>query len=95
MKMRRMWRKLNAPRDHRWAMPRFSAYVEGDLPARQHRRLHDHEGICPECRQAIRSLKKLLSALPKLGADKPTFGVGDRTARSVLDRIEREPPPAG
>jgi anti-sigma factor RsiW len=94
MKMEMVWGRLNARRDHRWAEPRFSAYVEGDLPARQQRRLARHEGICPECRRAIRQLKKLLKTLPGLRSDKAPADLAERTARSVRERIEREHPPS-
>jgi anti-sigma factor RsiW len=94
MTMELIWGRLNARRDHRWAQPRLSAYVENELPARQRRRLTRHEGICPECRRAIRQLKKLLKTLPGLRADRAPSDIAERTARSVRERIEREPPPS-
>ena len=85
------WRRLRDERDHRWARPRYSAYVDGDLTRRQQRRLHRHQGICPECRRMIASLRALLAALPSLqvcpGWDDP---VADRTAEAVMRRIEAE-----
>ncbi len=93
MTMELIWRKVNARRDHRWAQPRLSAYVERELPERQRRRLEGHEGICPECRRAIRSLKKLLQALPGLRSQGGTEDLAQRTARSVRERIEKETPP--
>lgn len=89
MTVRELWRKINAPRDHHWAMPRFSAYIEGELAPRQHGRLHDHEGICPECRRAIQSLRKLVGILPALRGAPAAGPVGERTARLVMDEIER------
>ena len=88
-----IWRRLNARRDHRWAQPRLSDYVEGELPVRQRRRLERHEGLCPECRRAIRALKKLLQTLPGLRPETGTADVAERTARAVRDRIEGEAPP--
>jgi anti-sigma factor RsiW len=95
MTMEMVWGRLNARRDHRWAESRFSAYVEDELPQRQRRRLARHEGICPECRRAIRQLKKLLKTLPGLRSDKAPADLAERTARSVRERIEREPGPSG
>jgi anti-sigma factor RsiW len=92
MKMEMVWGRLNARRDHHWAASRFSAYVEGELPARQQRRLARHEGICPECRRAIRQLRKLLKTLPGLRTEKAPSDIAERTARSVRERIDREPP---
>lgn len=94
MTMRLMWRKLNAPRDHRWAGPRLSRFLEHDLPPRQHRRLEAHQGICPECRRALQSLKKLLAALPRLREDDPDRRARvDQALRSVVEQIQHEPPP--
>jgi anti-sigma factor RsiW len=94
MTMELVWGKLNARRDHRWAQSRLSAYVENELAGRQRRRLARHEGICPECRRAIRQLKQLLRTLPGLRTDKAPGDMAKRTARSVRERIEREPPPS-
>lgn len=82
------WRGLNARRDHRWAQSRLSAYLEGDLSPRQHRRLHAHEGICPECRRAIQTLGALLRKLPGLGQPERGGEVADRAVQAVMRRIE-------
>jgi Putative zinc-finger len=93
--IRMLWRKLNAPRDHRWAMPRFSRFLEDDLPPRQKRRLEEHRSICPECRRALESLKKLLAALPRLRDDEAGHRARvDRALRGVMEQIQHEPPPA-
>jgi anti-sigma factor RsiW len=89
------WRKINFHRDHRWAGPRLSRYVDGDLPPRQRQRLAGHEGLCPECRRAIRHLKRLVRTLPKLRERDPAPEVADRTAQAVRARIERDEPPPG
>jgi anti-sigma factor RsiW len=87
------WRKINFHRDHRWADPRLSRYVDGDLRPRQQRRLAGHEGLCPECRRAIRQLRRLVTTLPGLRERRPAPEVADRTAQAVRARIERERPP--
>ena len=95
MTIRMMWRKLNAPRDHRWAGSRFSRLLENDLTPRQQRRLEAHRSICPECRRALESLKKLIGALPRLREDDPGRNAHvDRALRNVMDQIQHEPPRA-
>jgi anti-sigma factor RsiW len=44
----------------------MSAYIDGELAARQERRLAAHEEICPDCAQLIRTLQALVTALPAL-----------------------------
>lgn len=94
------WRRITAGVDHRWAQPRLSAYLEGDLAPRQARRLRGHASICPECGRALRRLAALLRTLPLLrDRDPDADSVADRTADAVRRRIEDEaaeglgPPP--
>ena len=95
MTMALRWRKINARRDHRWAKGRLSDYLEEDLSERQKQRLEGHEGICPQCQHAIRTLKRLLKALPRLREreERGEASVADRTTRAVMERIEKEPSP--
>lgn len=83
-------RTITARLDHRWAAPRLSAYLDGDLPPRQERRLRSHASICPECGRALRRLATLVRALPRLRA-RPEGTLGDRTAEAVRRRIDEEP----
>jgi anti-sigma factor RsiW len=87
------WRKISFHRDHRWAGSRLSRYVDGELRPRQQRRLAHHEGLCPECRRAIRQLRRLVATLPGLRDREPTPDVAERTARAVRTQIERDQPP--
>lgn len=81
--MESIWRRLNAHRDHRWAGPRISEYLDGELPERSARRLSAHERICPECGRTIATLRSMLSALaPGSGRAKTT----DPVARQAVDR---------
>jgi len=93
MSMELTWRKISFHRDHRWAASRLSRYVDDDLSRRQQRRLAGHEGLCPECRRAIRHLRRLVATLPGLREREPAPDVADRTAHAVRARIERERPP--
>lgn len=79
---------MNARRDHRWAQPRLSAYIDNELPARQERRLAAHEEMCPECAQLILALQALLVALPSLRLAPGTgFAIAEQTAEQVRARI--------
>jgi hypothetical protein len=83
------WRRFNAQRDHRWARPRLSAYIEDELPARQQRRLAAHEEICPDCARMVATLSALLRILPSLNlAPNAALGVAEETAERVRSRIE-------
>jgi anti-sigma factor RsiW len=92
--VRLLWRKLNARRDHRWAMGHFSNYVDGELSPRHRRRLEGHRGICPECRHAIETLKKLVMTLPGLRADDEELRrAAEQATSAALDQIRGEPGP--
>jgi anti-sigma factor RsiW len=83
------WRRLNRRRDHRWAQPRVSDYLEGELPPRKQRRLAHHRELCPECDRLIRTLDALLAMLPSIGLPPDAaLEIGERTAGRVLARIE-------
>lgn len=51
----------------------------------------DHESICPECREAIASLRKIVSALPGLvsRAAEPSDRA-KRAAADILGKIDAE-----
>jgi len=66
----------------------MSAYIDGELPGRQERRLAAHEEICPECAQLIRTLQALVAALPALRLPpEASFAIAERTAEQVRARI--------
>lgn len=58
---------LRFRRDHRWAPPHMSAYVDDDLPLRARTRLERHVEECPECRGVLKSLRRMLGLLGGLG----------------------------
>jgi anti-sigma factor RsiW len=84
-----IWRQINARRDHRWAHSKLSAYIDGELPERQHRRLAAHEELCAECAELIRALEVMLSWLPSLRLS-PEAGLAivERTAEQVRAQVE-------
>ena len=53
--------------EHRWAARRMNAYVDGDLDARERRRLERHADVCPECGPMRRTLVRLTRELRQLG----------------------------
>lgn len=85
-----IFRKLAHARDHRWAQPRLSEYVDGELPDRHHRRLAAHEQICPDCHRVIATLRGMIGAMRGLGRQ-PAPPVGDRVADQVQRRIAETP----
>jgi hypothetical protein len=69
---------------HRWARSRLSAYVDGELSARQRRRVERHADACAECGPALRSLIRVIDALRRL--PRPPATVADR----VVVRLRQE-----
>jgi anti-sigma factor RsiW len=49
--------------DHRWAQRRMSDALDGQLADRARDRLARHEAECPECRELLHSLRRLLTFL--------------------------------
>jgi anti-sigma factor RsiW len=82
------WRRVNAPRDHRWARHRLPAFLDGELPSRQRRRLDQHRALCPHCRRVLRTLDALLGVLPELRVNEDeALGVAKRTLAVVGARL--------
>jgi RNA polymerase sigma-70 factor (ECF subfamily) len=48
----RLARRTREKLDHRWTQRRASRYLDGELSARQRRRLEAHPGLCPDCGRA-------------------------------------------
>ena len=83
------WRRINVRRDHRWAAPHLSEYLEGDLPSRQLRRLEAHEELCPDCARLLDTLRALLLILPTLRLPpEVALQVANVTTERVRARIE-------
>jgi anti-sigma factor RsiW len=75
--------------DHRWAAPRMSAYVDGELMPSGRLRLERHVGECKECRRLLAALREMLDALHRLPA--PVNPDPNRLATTVRGRLH-EPP---
>jgi anti-sigma factor RsiW len=78
--------------DHRWAPGRMSDYLDGELASSRRTRMQRHVKECPECRQLLAILGRLLDAMHRLP---PPVGSADATqiAASVRLRLREPPPP--
>lgn len=65
--------RLSFARDHRSAPRLLSAYVEGDLADCERARVERHLAACPECRNALDSLRHMLARMHRVPspADNP------------------------
>ena len=83
------WRRFNTWRDHRWSRPRYSDFIDGELPLRQQRRLAEHAEVCPECARLIATLEIMLEVLPSLRLPpSAALAVAEQTAERVRAQIE-------
>ena len=74
---------------HAETQERLSAYLEGELQGREHKRVVRHLALCPICRDVLRSLAQTLERLRSLGRGEeppPRPSVAD----AVADRIRRD-----
>ena len=44
----------------------MSAQLDGELPARARERLHRHVRECPECREVLRTLQRMLELIRRV-----------------------------
>jgi anti-sigma factor RsiW len=71
--------------DHRFTKAHAFAYLDGELPAGDRRRVERHTAVCPQCRAVMASFQHLLRSLPALGdAGRPSV------ADSVVQRLRHE-----
>ena len=79
-------RMLRHMLDHRFTKAHASEYLDGELAPDGRRRVERHTSVCPQCRELIASLRRMLDALPALGAQpRPSVAEG------VVERLRREP----
>jgi anti-sigma factor RsiW len=72
--------------DHRFTKAHASEYLDGELSPAGRSRVERHTSMCPQCREMIATLRRMLEALPALGAT-PQPSVAD----GVIERLRREP----
>lgn len=88
--MLRLLRTIRFHREHHWTHEHLSEYVDGELPAGEHRRVERHVGMCPECRRVLATLKRTLAGLMGLREDASVD-----IAESVIERLRLDgSPPA-
>jgi Putative zinc-finger len=84
-------RHMREARDHRWSQRHISDYLDGELAARQQRRLEAHARLCPDCGRLRRSLTVLAWELRELGRGRPARAT---LAGGVIERLRSEPLPS-
>ncbi len=72
--------------DHRFTKAHASGYLDDDLSPAGRRRVERHTSVCPQCRELLASLRRMLDGLGGLGGP-PRPGTVD----GVVERIWREP----
>lgn len=69
-------------RDHHFVQARMSEYVDQELPPAERRRVEQHVGACPQCRQLLATLKRTIEGLRGLGYERRP-GLAD----GIIDRL--------
>ncbi len=83
----RVGRRIRDGLDHRFAQDSVSEYLDGQLSARQRRRLQAHAALCPDCGRMLRTLTIVLWELRELARRPAAVTVAPR----VVERLRREP----
>lgn len=74
--------------EHMWTQRRVSAFIDDELDAHRRARVARHEAECPECRETIESMRRIVKALPLLRKDRSNATEeADRVAAAVAARI--------
>ena len=77
-------------RDHRWAPPHMSEYLDGDLAARGRARIERHVGECIECRTVLVELRLVIDGLHRLSSP---AGGGRASQIAAAVRVRLSGPP--
>jgi anti-sigma factor RsiW len=87
--MHRFFSNLRFRRDHRWAPPRMSEYLDGELAARPRARMERHVAACSQCRQLIHGLRQVTDALGRLAPQEASRAA--QLAAEVRPRLDGPP----
>ena len=85
---------LRFRREHRWSQEHLSELLDSELDGAERERLHDHLGICPQCRRVLATLRRTIESLRSLGSSgaRPREATADGTiAAGVIERLRGEP----
>jgi anti-sigma factor RsiW len=77
-------------RDHRWAPPHMSDFLDQSLAAQGRERMGRHVAECSECRRLLAGLGVIVDGLHRLPA--PGGGAGAVQITASVRRRLREPP---
>lgn len=64
-------------------LDRLSAYLDGELPAREERAVEEHVAGCPSCRAELDGLRAVVHRLQDLQRATPPAALGSEVARRV------------
>ena len=80
-------------RDHAWTPEHLSEYLDEEMPERGRARVRRHVADCPECRQALQTLGRLLGRLRTETSRGPAQDpeAASTLAAAVRRRLEETP----
>jgi anti-sigma factor RsiW len=85
--------RLRVVRDHAWVGAHASEYLDGELGSRGRARVERHIARCHACRELLRGLERLVSALGQLRHDHG--GESAAAVRGAMAVIMGDQPPGG
>jgi anti-sigma factor RsiW len=85
-------RRIREKLDHRWTERSVSPYLDGELSARQRRRLEAHAELCPDCGRLLRTLTLTLWELRELGRRAAHRSVAPGVVERLRDEAGTGPP---
>ena len=80
--------RIRFARDHRWSQAHMSEYVDAELTAREGERIERHTRDCPECRELLASLQRMIATLATLPGP-PVESVAGSVLAGVRQRLAR------
>lgn len=92
--MKRPSLRLRFALDHRWTPGHVSPYLDSELSPAERARVERHIDECPECRELLRELRRLIVSLGTLSDDTgaPVAASIVAAVRSRMDEAPRDAP---
>lgn len=88
--IRRFIERRRFKREHRWTQAHVSEFLEHELDGDERERLHDHVGICPQCRRVLATLRRMLESLRTIGSERTSAATDPAVAAGVIERLRSE-----